>query len=104
MVDGWLRSLQQRDDRARRRQTRSARRGSGTFDGVEALDDGRVLYTCWNDSSVHVFQNGADRRLIRNLPTPADIGVDTRRGHVAVPLSAAGRVEVWSLGERSGAA
>jgi len=77
--------------------------GPGKFDGVEALADGRVLYTCWNDSSVHVFQNGSDRRLIRNLPTPADIGVDTRRARVAVPLSAAGRVEVWSLGTGSGA-
>ena len=71
--------------------------GKGRFDGVEALADGRVLYTSWNDSSVHVYANGTDRQLIRNLPTPADLGVDTRRGRVAVPLSAAGRIEIWSF-------
>jgi len=74
--------------------------GPGRFDGVEALNDGSILYTCWTDSSVHLYQNGADRRLIRNLPTPADLGVDTRRGRVAVPLSGPGRVEVWSLTAR----
>lgn len=71
--------------------------GPGKFDGVEVLADGRVLYTCWNDSSVHVFANGNDQQLIRNLPTPADLGVDTRRGRIAVPLSAPGRVEIWAL-------
>jgi len=72
-------------------------RGSGRFDGVEVLDDGRVLYTCWTDSSLHVYANAADARLIRNLPMPADIGVDTRRHRVAIPLSGAGRVEIWEL-------
>jgi hypothetical protein len=71
--------------------------GKGRFDGVEALTDGRVLYTSWSDSSVHVYANGSDRQLIRNLPSPADLGVDTRRGRIAVPLSGAGRVEIWAL-------
>lgn len=71
--------------------------GKGKFDGVEVLGDGRVLYTSWSDSSVHVYADGSDRQLIRNLPTPADLGVDTRRNRVAIPLSAAGRVEIWAL-------
>lgn len=71
--------------------------GKGKFDGVEVLSNGRVLYTCWNDSSVHSFANGVDEQIIRNLPTPADLGVDTKRGRVAIPLSAAGRVEIWAL-------
>jgi len=71
--------------------------GKGRFDGVEVLPDGRILYTCWSDSSVHVYADGDDRQLIRNLPTPADLGVDTKRGRIAVPLSAPGRVEIWAL-------
>jgi hypothetical protein len=71
--------------------------GPGKYDGVEVLGDGRVLYTCWNDSSVHVYANGEDHQLIRNLPTPADLGVDTKRGRIAVPLSGPGRVEIWAL-------
>jgi sugar lactone lactonase YvrE len=72
-------------------------RGPGKYDGVEPLSDGRVLFTCWNDSSLHVFANGRDQQLIRNLPQPADIGVDVRRNRVAIPLSGAGRVEFWAL-------
>jgi len=78
--------------------TRSAlQKGPGKFDGVEALPDGRIAYTCWTDSSVHVWADGHDVKLLRALPMPADLGVDTRRNRIAVPLSGAGRVEVWQL-------
>ncbi|MDQ3996325.1 MAG: SMP-30/gluconolactonase/LRE family protein [Gemmatimonadota bacterium] len=73
-------------------------RGKGKWDGVEALADGRILVSSWSDSSVHVF--GADGRrlqVIRPVPEPADIGIDTRRNRVAVPVSVMGRVELWGL-------
>ncbi|HEX2205641.1 MAG TPA: SMP-30/gluconolactonase/LRE family protein [Longimicrobium sp.] len=72
-------------------------RGLGKFDGVERLPDGRLLVTAWSDSSVHVFEDGRDTRLIRGLWQPADLGVDTRRMRVAVPLVLQGRVEIWAL-------
>lgn len=75
-------------------------RGRGRFDGVEVLADGRVLYTSWSDSSLHVLSGGRDERLIRGLWQPADLGVDTRRGRVAVPLVLQGRVWLWELPER----
>ena len=71
--------------------------GKGRFDGVEALADGRILYTSWNDSSVHLLAGHDDTRIIRRLVQPADIGVDTKRFRVAIPLSLPGRVEVWQL-------
>jgi hypothetical protein len=71
--------------------------GNGKFDGVEPLGGGRLLYTSWSDSSVHLLANGRDRAIIRNLPNPADLGVDTRRHTVAVPISGGGHVEVWRL-------
>ena len=71
-------------------------RGLGKFDGVERLSDGRLLVTSWSDSSLHVFADGTDRRVIRDL-WPADLGVDTRRGRVAIPLVLQGRVEIWEL-------
>jgi hypothetical protein len=71
--------------------------GKGRFDGVEALADGRIVYAAWNDSSIHLLAGRDDQRIIRRLVQPADIGVDTRRHRVAVPLSLPGRVEVWSL-------
>jgi sugar lactone lactonase YvrE len=72
-------------------------RGTGKFDGVERLEDGTLLVTCWSDSSLHVIRGGRDERVIRDLWQPADLGVDTRRGRVLIPLALQGRVEVWQL-------
>ncbi|HEX2191357.1 MAG TPA: SMP-30/gluconolactonase/LRE family protein, partial [Longimicrobiaceae bacterium] len=71
--------------------------GPGRFDGVERLPDGRLLVTAWSDSSLHVFDGARGERVIRGLWQPADLGVDTRRGRVAIPLVLQGRVEVWEL-------
>jgi sugar lactone lactonase YvrE len=75
-------------------------RGKGQFDGVEALADGSILVSSWADSSIHVFADSSDQRVVRYLSEPADIGVDTRRNRVAVPLPIAGRVELWELPKR----
>jgi sugar lactone lactonase YvrE len=73
-------------------------KGRGRYDGIEILDDGSMLVTCWNDQSLHILTpDGQDRGLIGNLLSPADIGVDTRRNRVAIPLGTRGRVEVWQL-------
>lgn len=71
--------------------------GHGKWDGVEALPDGRILFSSWTDSSVHLLANGHDERLVRNVPAPADIGVDTKRGLVLVPLGVLSRVELWTI-------
>jgi hypothetical protein len=71
--------------------------GKGKFDGVEALADGGLLVTCWNDSSLHLFANGTDRRVVRNLSWPADIGIDTKRNRIAIPQVMLNRVEFWEL-------
>lgn len=76
------------------------RTGTGKLDGVEVLADGAILFTSWADSSVHLLSGGRDRQLVRQLPVPADLGVDTRRNRVAIPLSNSGRVELWALPAR----
>ncbi|MFN2637878.1 MAG: SMP-30/gluconolactonase/LRE family protein [Gemmatimonadaceae bacterium] len=70
--------------------------GKGRFDGVEVLNDGAFLVSCWQDSSVHLFSNGKDRQIVRNVPSPADIGIDTKRGRLAIPTGN-NRVEFWDL-------
>ncbi len=79
--------------------TDTLRTGSARIDGVEVLPNGGILFTSWGDSSLRVIEGGRERQLIRQLPEPADLGVDTRRGNVAVPLSVLGVVQIWSLGE-----
>jgi sugar lactone lactonase YvrE len=72
--------------------------GPGQFDGVEVLADGRVLVSSWADSTVHVLDaSGTLRPLVTGVPAPADIGIDTRRGRVAVPLFMDNRVELWEV-------
>jgi hypothetical protein len=71
--------------------------GIGRFDGVEVLSDGRILVSSWADSSIHAFSGGRDVRIIRGLSQPADIGVDTRRNRIAIPLGMVDRVQFWEI-------
>ncbi|MFL5619831.1 MAG: SMP-30/gluconolactonase/LRE family protein [Gemmatimonadaceae bacterium] len=73
------------------------RTGKGKLDGVEVLSDGAVLFTSWADSSLHLLANGRDRPIIREVPVAADIGIDTKRNRLAIPLSMLGWVQLWSL-------
>ena len=73
--------------------------GPGTYDGIEALADGRILVTSWADSALHVIEHGVMSTWIRGLSSPADIGVDTRRGIVAVPRLERNSVEYFEIGE-----
>jgi sugar lactone lactonase YvrE len=71
--------------------------GPGQYDGIEVLRDGRILVSSWADSSLDVVRNGQLTRLAGGLEAPADIGVDTKRNRVAVPLFNKNRVEVYDI-------
>lgn len=74
--------------------------GTGRWDGIEILADGRMLVTSWAESGLYIF-DGEERRLaIRGLTQPADLGVDTKRNRVAIPMVLEGRVGIWQLGGR----
>jgi sugar lactone lactonase YvrE len=77
-------------------------RGIGRFDGVEVMADGRVLVSAWSDSSIHAFADGKDQKIIRHLSQPADIGLDTRRNRVAIPLVMMDRVQFWEIAPKNG--
>ena len=77
---------------------RVIRTGKGKLDGVEVLHDGTILFASWADSSVHALRDGRDEQVVREVPEPADIGVDTRRNRLLIPLSTLGRVQLWDLG------
>jgi sugar lactone lactonase YvrE len=75
--------------------------GSGArYDGVEILADGAILVASQADTSLHVFRDGTDNRLVRTAGRPADIGVDTRRMRVAVPFIALNSIEILQLPTR----
>ena len=72
----------------------------GQFDGVEVLPDGRLLVTSWGDSAVYLVTDSSSRRVISGLVSPADLGLDTRRNVLAVPMPNRDRVEYWALSLR----
>lgn len=74
------------------------RNGKGNLDGVEVLPNEAIMFSSWADSSIHVIEQGKERQIIRHVPVPADIGYDTRRNRVAIPLSTLGWVQLWDLG------
>ncbi|HUR00901.1 MAG TPA: hypothetical protein VM347_00015 [Nonomuraea sp.] len=76
----------------------------GQLDGVELLDGGRLLITSWADSSLFTLENGTVSLVSGGLPSPADIGVDSKRGRVAIPLLLENRVEFRALAASGGAA
>jgi len=69
----------------------------GQLDGIEPLGGTRFLITSWADSSLDVFDNGKVTPVSTDLPSPADIGVDTKRNRVAIPLLMENRVEFRAL-------
>jgi len=72
--------------------------GPGGYDGIEYLKDGRALVTSWTDSSVYLLKrDGTMSRYIQDVASPADLGLDTKRNHVALPRSMANKVEIWEI-------
>ncbi len=68
----------------------------GGIDGLEALDDGRIIASSWADSSIVLVGDSATR-LIAGLASPADFAVDRGRRRLVVPLFTENRVEIWQL-------
>lgn len=73
--------------------------GVGSFDGIEQVKDGRWLVSSWADSSVYAIPagGGAPARLITGVNAPADIGYDSKRNRVLVPLFMDNKVEIHQL-------
>lgn len=71
--------------------------GPGQQDGVVVLPDGRVLVSSWADSTIFVASPSGRTALIKGVAAPADIGLDTKRAHLAVPLFTQNRVEIWTV-------
>jgi sugar lactone lactonase YvrE len=59
---------------------------AGQLDGIERLSDGSFVVTSWAGKGVfRVSANGQARQIIGGLVSPADLGVDTKRGRLIIP-------------------
>ncbi len=57
------------------------------LDGIELLKDGRAIISSWGGKSVYLLnKDGTFKDIIADVDAAADIGFDTRRNRVLVPL------------------
>lgn len=73
--------------------------GPGSQDGVVILGT-ELLVTSWADSSLFAATASGPARVVGNITSPADIGVDPARRWVGIPLFLENRVEFWQLPAR----
>jgi hypothetical protein len=60
---------------------------AGSLDGIEVLPNGTILISSWGSQSVYrLLPDGTFEALVENVEAAADIGVDTRRNRILVPL------------------
>lgn len=73
-----------------------AKPAKGQLDGVVVLPHYRVMASSWADSSIIVLDSGATawRAMYTGMPSPADIGYDSRRDRVLIPIFQGNRIEV----------
>ncbi len=59
----------------------------GQFDGIVSLPDGTLFISSWADKAVYrITPDGKSSLIIKEVEYPADIGYDTRRGRILLPL------------------
>ena len=71
-------------------------KASGTVDGIGVLDDGRIVASSWDDSTVAVV-GSTPVPLITGVAAPADFEIDRKRHRVLIPQLTENQVVVWQL-------
>ncbi len=71
---------------------------AGQLDGVEILPGGAFLVSSWETSAVYrVERNGTAKVVVKDVPSPADIGYDSRRNRVLIPIFTKNYLVIQSL-------
>lgn len=71
---------------------------AGQLDGVEVLPDGALLVSSWEASVVYrVERDGTVKVVLKDVPSPADIGYDSRRNRVLIPIFTKNYLVIQSL-------
>ena len=71
---------------------------NGGLDGLVKLKDGRLLISSWDSSAIYVLKKDNTFSVLANsLDAPADLGFDTKRNRVLVPLFKQNKVVLLPL-------
>jgi hypothetical protein len=75
------------------------------LDGLIQTADGQVLVSSWEKSTVYVgTPDGQFSPLMADLKSPADIGYDSKRGQVLVPLFTENSIQIQKVPQVAAAA
>ena len=70
----------------------------GRLDGLLSLDDGSIITSSWEAEAVfHISPSKAVKTLIDGIEAPADLGLDTQRNRVLIPMFKANEVVILPL-------
>jgi outer membrane protein assembly factor BamB len=70
----------------------------GSLDGIVALPSGELLVSSWDGKAIYRGKPDGDFKVvIEDVKSPADIGYDTKRGRVLVPLFNENEVRVYEI-------
>lgn len=68
------------------------------LDGLVRLDDGRFLISSWGGSAIYALNKDRTYTVVADaLGTPGDLGVDTKRNRLLIPLFKQDKVVILSL-------
>jgi sugar lactone lactonase YvrE len=71
---------------------------AGGLDGVELIPGGAMLISSWGGSAVfRLARDGQASVVVANVASPADIGYDSRRNRVLIPLFTRNRLVIQPL-------
>ena len=71
---------------------------AGQLDGVVRTSDGTLLVSSWEGRAVYrVAPDGQVSTVVENVEAPADIGWDSRRHRVLIPLFNGNRIEIREI-------
>ncbi len=70
---------------------------SGALDGLLKMDDGSYLISSWGGSAIYQLDQSGNYSVVADsLDAPADIGYDSRRNRILVPLFKQNKVVIVS--------
>jgi hypothetical protein len=71
----------------------------GSLDGIVRLSADSLVVTSWDSKAVYLvdLKNQRTRPLFTNMEAPADIGYDTKRHRLLIPLVSQNRLEIRKL-------
>jgi sugar lactone lactonase YvrE len=71
---------------------------AGQLDGVVRMSDGTLLVSSWEGQAVYrITPDGQVSTVVENVEAPADIGWDSRRHRLLIPLFNGNRIEIREI-------